>query len=55
MSTGGKRSNQSNESQGGGGNVVGGAPRASLHKPPAFQGKSGQGDNQSTSRGKGRA
>jgi len=55
MSTGAKRANQSNESQSGGGNISGKGPtQHRLHQPPNFQGKSGQSDNQSTSRGKGR-
>lgn len=54
MSTGGSKSKQSNEAQSGGGNVVGKAPGGRLHQPPSFQGKSGQSDNQSTNRGKGR-
>lgn len=41
---------QSNEDQSGGGNVVGRAPRAALYQPPAFMGKSGQPDNQDTSK-----
>lgn len=40
--------------QAGGGNVVGGAPSSRRHMAPNFQGKSGQSDNQSTSRGKGK-
>ena len=37
-----------------GGNVVGKAPdKNKLYQPPAFMGKSGQGDNQSTNRAKG--
>ena len=41
--------------QSGGGNISGKGPtKHRLHQPPSFQGKSGQGDNQSTSRGKGR-
>jgi hypothetical protein len=46
---------QSNENQKGGGNAVGGAPKARLHQPPKFQGKSGQSDNQSTNRGAGKS
>ena len=49
-----KESNQHRSDQSGGGNVVGRAPKSRLHQPPAFQGKSGQPDNQSTNRGKGR-
>jgi len=41
--------------QAGGGNISGKGPtKHRLHQPPNFQGKSGQSDNQSTSRGKGR-
>lgn len=45
---------QCRKDQKGGAQVVGAAPKARLHQPPRFMGKSGQGDNQSTSRGKGR-
>jgi hypothetical protein len=45
---------QSNENQKGGGNACG-APKARLHQPPKFQGKSGQSDNQSTNRGAGKS
>lgn len=56
MSTGGKRANQSEESQSGGGNIVGKGPtKHRLHQPPNFQGPSGQSDNQSTFRGKGKS
>ena len=46
---------QCRKSQKGGGQVEGGAPKASLYQPPKFMGQSGQGNNQSTSREKGRA
>ena len=50
-----KKSNQSRQDQGGGGNVVGKAPGGRLHQPPktllGTDGKSGQ--SQSTNRGKG--
>lgn len=49
-----KESKQSRKDQAGGGNVVGRAPKSRLHQPPNFQGRSGQPDNQSTNRGKGR-
>jgi len=42
------------EGQKSGGNVVGAAPKSTLHMPPKFLGKGGQGDNQSTNRGKGK-
>lgn len=48
-----KASNQSAGDQSGGGNMAG-PTKQRLHQPPNFQGKSGQGDNQSTSRGKGK-
>lgn len=57
MSTGAKQSNQTPPMgpQSGGGNVVGKAPNNNtLHQPPNFMGRSGQPDNQSTNRGKGR-
>lgn len=54
MSTGGSVSKQSRVDQKGGAQVVGAAPKSRLHQPPAVMGKSGQPDNQSTSRGKGR-
>lgn len=55
MSTGAMKGNQCNEDQSGGGNIHGKGPtKHRLHQPPSFQGKSGQSDNQSTSRGKGR-
>lgn len=41
--------------QKGGGNISNAGPQKHrLHQPPNFQGKSGQSDNQSTFRGKGR-
>lgn len=43
-------SSQSREDQSGGGNLTGKAPSAVLRKIPPFQGKSGQPDNQDTSR-----
>lgn len=49
-----KESNQHRPSQTGGGQVVGKAPSGRLHQPPKFQGQSGQPNNQSTNRGKGR-
>lgn len=55
MSTGGNAQRQGGSvPQTGGGNVVGKAPSGKLHQPPAIFGKSGQPDNQSTNRGKGR-
>jgi hypothetical protein len=54
MSTGAKQSNQARMQDTSGGNVVGKAPSGKLHQPPAIFGKSGQPDNQSTNRGKGR-
>jgi hypothetical protein len=53
MSTGGKQENQARVQDTSGGNVVGKAPSAKLYQPPAFMGKSGTPDNQSTSRPKG--
>jgi len=53
MSTGAKAANQHRPSQAGGAQVVGKAPKSTLHQPPNFQGKSGQSDNQSTMRPKG--
>jgi len=41
--------------QSGGGNVVGSAPKSRIHKAPKFMGKSGQSDNQDTSRAKGKS
>jgi hypothetical protein len=55
MSTGGQAQRQNADAtQNSGGNVVGKAPSGKLHQPPAIFGKSGQPDNQSTNRGKGR-
>jgi hypothetical protein len=45
--------NQSRTQDSSGGNVVGKAPSGRLHQPPAIFGKSGQPDNQTTSRPKG--
>lgn len=58
MSTGAEKSKQAPNSgspDASGGNLVGGdGVKAKLYQPPAFMGKSGTPDNQSTSRGKGR-
>lgn len=54
MATGAKESAQSRKDQAGGGNMVGGMKSVDRARVPNFQGKSGQGDNQSTNRGKGR-
>jgi hypothetical protein len=55
MSTGARRTNQGNENQSGGGNIFNKGPtQHRLHQPSAFQAKSGQSDNQTTFRGKGR-
>ena len=53
MPTGAKMGNQSKTDQSGGGQLVGRAPSAPIRMVPNFQGKSGQGDNQSTMRPKG--
>ena len=53
MSTGAKKGAQHRDSQEGGTNMVGGMNPVERAKVPNFQGKSGQGDNQSTSRPKG--
>jgi hypothetical protein len=53
MSTGADQSKQARTQDSSGGNVVGKAPSGTLHTPPAFLGKSGTPDNQSTSRPKG--
>ena len=45
---------QHRDSQAGGAQNVGRVPSAKLYQPPKFMGQSGQGNNQSTSRGKGR-
>lgn len=47
-------SKQHRPSQKGGAQNVGHVPKARLHQPPNFMGKSGQGNNQSTSRGPGK-
>jgi hypothetical protein len=50
------KANQHAGSQTGGGNISGKGPtKQRLHQPPNFQGKSGQSDNQSTFRGKGKS
>lgn len=54
MSTGAKKAAQTRTDQSGGGQMVGNPKAVDRARVPAFQGKSGQGDNQSTSRGKGR-
>lgn len=54
MSTGAKKDAQHRSSQEGGGQMVGNPNSVDRLKVPAFQGKSGQGDNQSTNRGPGR-
>lgn len=54
MSTGAKKSAQARDSQTGGGQMVGGMKAVDRKTVPSIFGKSGQGDNQSTSRGKGR-
>jgi len=54
MSTGAKLENQSRTDQGGGRNIYNKAPTGQkLYQPPKFQGRSGQPDNQDTSRPKG--
>lgn len=53
MSTGAKESNQARTQDSSGGNLVNKSPSARLYKVPPVQGKSGQPDNQSTSRPKG--
>lgn len=53
VSTGAVPSNQHREQNTSGGNLVGKAPSAPVRKVPDFMGKSGQADNQSTSRQKG--
>lgn len=53
MSTGADASKQSKTQDSSGGNVVGKAPSGKLHQPPAFLGKGGTPDNQSTKRPKG--
>ncbi len=54
MSTVAKKDAQSRQSQEGGGQMVGGMKPVSKAEVANFMGKSGQGDNQSTNRGKGR-
>lgn len=54
MSSGASKSKQARESQSGGGQMVGGMKPVNCPTVPNVFGKSGQGDNQSTSRGKGR-
>jgi hypothetical protein len=54
MSTGAKLENQSRVDQTGGHQMVNKGPTGQkLYQPPKFQGKSGQPDNQSTSRPQG--
>lgn len=54
MSTGAVESKQAQAQSAQGGNVVNKAPDKNvLYQPPAFMGKSGQSDNQSTNRAKG--
>ena len=54
MATGAKKTAQTRQDQAGGGQMVGGMKSVDRAKVPSFMGKAGQGDNQSTSRGKGR-
>ncbi len=54
MSTGAKKDAQCRTDQSGGGQMVGGMKSVDRAKVSNFQGKSGQGDNQSTNRGSGR-
>jgi len=55
MSTGASKDKQHNmKDVAGGGNPTGMAPNKKLYQPMDFQGMAGQGDNQSTKRGKGR-
>lgn len=54
MSTGANENAQKTGADPSGGNIVNKGPTdQTLHQPPAFLGKSGQPDNQSTSRPKG--
>ena len=53
MSTGAQLGNQTRTDQSGGAQLVGKAPSVRNDKVPAFMGKSGQPDNQSTNRGSG--
>lgn len=54
MSTGATKDKQSRTDQGGGGQIVGNPKSVDRARVSNFQGKSGQGDNQSTNRGPGR-
>ncbi len=54
MSTGATKDKQHRSSQEGGGQMVGNPNAVDVRKASNFQGKSGQPDNQSTNRGKGR-
>lgn len=54
MSTGAKKANQTPSGHYDGGNT-GTYAKNRLHQPPSFMGKSGQPDNASTNRGKGKA
>lgn len=54
MSTGASKDAQSRQSQEGGGQMVGGMNPVAKEEVSNFLGKSGQGDNQSTNRGKGK-
>lgn len=54
MSTGAKKDAQARSDQSGGGQMVGNPKAVDRARVSNFQGKSGQGDNQSTNRGKGR-
>lgn len=54
MATGASKQKQSADPQTGGGNLVGTAPSAPVRKPGNIAGKSGQPDNQTTWRGKGK-
>lgn len=54
MSTGADANKQKTGADSSGGNIVNKGPtNHRLHKPPAFLGRGGQSDNQSTSRPKG--
>ena len=54
MSTGANKAAQARQDQGGGAQMVGGMKSVDRATVSSVFGKSGQGDNQSTSRGKGR-
>ncbi len=54
MSTGAKKEAQARQSQSGGGQMVGNPAGVAPAKVANFQGKAGQPDNQSTSRGVGK-